>query len=295
MQITSPCITLSQRRDGPRLITQSTENRMAKITHHRVAKAARQTLPLALLSLTLASGAPTSIQAEMSIPTSKVSTKPAAPVSSPAPVAPRPSVKEQPAIADTLLKQAPGLTADALRLALKAAENAAAAGLVTRRELLTVIDYSLPSDKPRLFVFDLEQEKLLFHELVAHGVNSGGNLTTRFSNVENSRATSLGLFVTAGTYFGSNGYSLRLRGLDQGFNDQALARAIVMHGAPYVSESTIKSLGRLGRSWGCPAVPAKVSKKIIDQLKGGSPIFAYYPDPAWLKASKFLRGESARS
>ena len=268
---------------------------MAKTTHHRVAKAARQTLPLALLTLTLASGAPTSMQAEMSIPPSKVSTKPAAPVSPPARVLSRPSVKEQPAIADTLLKQAPGLTADALRLALKAAENAAQAGLVTRRELLTVIDYSLPSDKPRLFVFDLEQKKLLFHELVAHGVNSGGNRTTRFSNVENSRATSLGLFVTANTYFGSNGYSLRLRGLDQGFNDQALARAIVMHGAPYVSEATIKSLGRLGRSWGCPAVPAKVSKKIIDQLKGGSPIFAYYPDPEWLKSSRFLRGDSARS
>lgn len=262
---------------------------MAKFNHHRVVKAARQTLPLAALTLTLASGAPTSMQAEMSIPQPKVATRPA---SSPATVLPRPVVKQQsaaqPTLSDVLLEQAPGLTADALRLALKAADNAAKAGLVTRRELLTVIDYSLPSDKPRLFVFDLDQQKLIFHELVAHGVNSGGNLTTRFSNVENSRATSLGLFVTAGTYFGSNGYSLRLRGLDQGFNDQALARAIVMHGAPYVSEATIKSLGRLGRSWGCPAVPAKVSKKIIDQLKGGSAIFAYYPDPEWLGSSKFL-------
>jgi len=191
-------------------------------------------------------------------------------------------------IAQKLLQQAPGLTADALRLALRAAEKAASEGLITRSDLLTVIDYSLPSTQPRLFVFDLAHEKLLFRELVAHGVNSGDNLTTRFSNIENSRATSLGLFVTAGTYFGSNGYSLKLRGLERGFNDQALARAIVMHGAPYVSQATVQALGRLGRSWGCPALPARISKKIIDQVKGGSPIFAYYPDQNWLRSSRFL-------
>lgn len=196
----------------------------------------------------------------------------------------------RPDIAQTLLRQAPGLTADALRLALRAVDSAAREGLVTRRDLLTVIDYSLPSTQPRLFVFDLAQEKLLYRELVAHGVNSGDNLTTRFSNVLNSRATSIGLFVTAETYFGSNGYSLRLRGLDRGFNDRALVRAIVMHGAPYVSDATARTLGRLGRSWGCPALPAKVSKKIIDQVKGGSPIFAYYPDPDWLRESRFLKG-----
>jgi len=166
-------------------------------------------------------------------------------------------------------------------------------GLVARPELLTVIDYSLPSTQPRLFVFDVEQRVLLFRELVAHGKNSGENLTTRFSNKESSLATSLGLFVTAGTYMGGNGYSLRLNGLDRGFNDRAMSRAIVMHGAPYVSESMARKLGRLGRSWGCPAVSPKVAAKLIDTLKDGSPIFAYYPDPEWLRASRLLNAEGS--
>ncbi len=245
---------------------------MAKPIHQRAARAVRHALPLAAFILLLPSSAPPPLQAKSIEPPTTL------------------SQRHQPAdIAATLLGQAPGLTADALRLALKATENAAREGLVTRMDLLTVIDYSLPSTQPRLFVFDLAQKKLLYRELVAHGVNSGDNLTTRFSNQIDSRATSLGLFVTAGTYFGSNGYSLRLRGLEQGFNDQALVRAIVMHGAPYVNDSITKTMGRLGRSWGCPALPAKVSKKIIDHVKGGSPIFAYYPDPDWLRTSRFLK------
>lgn len=248
---------------------------MAKLIHHWPARAVRNVLPLAAVTLALTSSTPVTVQAR-SIET---------------PTTMRQEPRADPSdAAETLLRQAPGLTADALRLALKATEKATQEGLVTRRDLLTVIDYSLPSSQPRLFVFDLAARKLLYRELVAHGVNSGDNLTTRFSNQLNSRATSLGLFVTAGTYFGSNGYSLRLRGLDRGFNDQALVRAIVMHGAPYVSDAAVRSLGRLGRSWGCPALPAKVSKKIIDHVKGGSPIFAYYPDPEWLRASRFLKG-----
>ncbi len=189
---------------------------------------------------------------------------------------------------EILLRQAPGLHPEALELAFSAVESAAREGLVARRELLTVIDYSLPSTEPRLFVFDVEHRVLLFRELVAHGKNSGEDLTTRFSNQERSLATSLGLFVTEGTYMGGNGYSLRLNGLDRGFNDHAMSRAIVMHGAPYVSESMAKKVGRIGRSWGCPAVSPHVAKKLIDTLKGGSPIFAYYPDPEWLQTSRLL-------
>jgi hypothetical protein len=189
----------------------------------------------------------------------------------------------------SLLRQAPGLRSSVLRLALDATGCAAEKGLVKRRDLLTVIDYSLPSTQPRLFVFDLQARRLLFRELVAHGKNSGGNRPSFFSNSPGSLATSLGLFVTADTYFGSNGYSLRLRGLEEGVNDMAMDRAIVMHGASYVSRAAIRALGRLGRSWGCPAVRKEVARKMIDTLRGGTPVFAYYPEDSWLERSEFVR------
>jgi hypothetical protein len=192
------------------------------------------------------------------------------------------------AVMASLLRQAPGLRSEVLRMAMEAATKAAERGLIKRRELLTVIDYSLPSSEPRLFVFDLAAHKLLFRELVAHGKNSGGDRASFFSNASGSLATSLGLFVTADTYFGSNGYSLRLKGLEEGVNDMAWDRLIVMHGASYVSREAIRVLGRLGRSWGCPAVRPEVAKKIIDTVRGGSPIFAYYPEKSWLQSSHFF-------
>ncbi|MGH9457370.1 MAG: murein L,D-transpeptidase catalytic domain family protein [Thermoanaerobaculia bacterium] len=193
-------------------------------------------------------------------------------------------------LAATLAKQAPGLRPQVLRLALEASERAAERGLVRRDDLLTVIDYSIPSTQPRLWVFDLERERLLFREHVAHGKNSGGNRPTKFSNASGSLQTSLGLFVTKGTYVGSNGYSLRLDGLERGVNDKAMERAIVMHGAPYVDGTMAKRQGRLGRSWGCPAVRDEIARKLIDTIKGGSPIFAYYPERRWLASSAFLTG-----
>ena len=200
-----------------------------------------------------------------------------------------PAYAAQPApLLASLVKQAPGLRADVLKLAIDAADNAARQGLVKRPDLLTVIDYSLPSTQPRLFVFDLAARKLLFRELVAHGKNSGDNDTHFFSNSPGSLATSLGLFVTADTYNGSNGYSLRLKGLEEGVNDMAWDRAIVMHGAYYVSREAIKALGRLGRSWGCPAVRAEIAQKIINTIRGGSAVFAYYPDKHWLNSSAFI-------
>jgi len=192
-------------------------------------------------------------------------------------------------LAKQLLRQAPGLKAEVLRMALRATSCAAEQGLVKRKNLLTVIDYSLPSSQPRLFVFDLAAKKILFRELVAHGRNSGDNRASFFSNSPGSLATSLGLFVTDDTYVGSNGYSLRLKGLEEGVNDMAWERAIVMHGASYVSRAAVRALGRLGRSWGCPAVRKEVARKMIDTLRGGSPIFAYYPDQTWLDQSTFVR------
>lgn len=191
-----------------------------------------------------------------------------------------------------LLKQAPGLETKVLKLALEAADCAAARGLVPRHEILTVIDYSIPSTEPRLFTFNLKSKKLLFRELVAHGKNSGGNRPSYFSNESGSLATSLGLFVTGGTYIGGNGYSLRLKGLEEGVNDMAFDRAIVMHGAHYVGSHAIKALGRLGRSWGCPAVRQEIARKMIDTLRGGTPIFAYYPDQEWLSRSAFFSRRS---
>ncbi|HKS21246.1 MAG TPA: murein L,D-transpeptidase catalytic domain family protein [Thermoanaerobaculia bacterium] len=189
----------------------------------------------------------------------------------------------------SLLRQAPELRSEVLKMALDAAHNAAKRGLVQRQDLLTVIDYSLPSTQPRLFVFDLVSRKLLFRELVAHGKNSGGNVPSFFSNSSGSLASSIGLFVTADPYIGGNGYSLRLKGLEEGINDMAWDRAIVMHGASYVSQEAIKILGRLGRSWGCPAVRPEVAHKIIDTVRGGTAVFAYYPEKSWLATSAFIR------
>ncbi len=194
-----------------------------------------------------------------------------------------------PTLVSTLLRQAPGLHAEALRLALDSASSAAHRGLVRRSDLLTVIDYSIRSSQPRLFVFDLNKRKLLFRELCAHGKSSGGDVTNFFSNDPGSEASSLGLFVTEGTYVGHNGYSLRLRGLEEGINDMASERAIVLHGAYYVSREAIRVLGRLGRSWGCPAVRSEIAHRLINTIRGGSAIFAYHPQKTWLASSVFLR------
>jgi hypothetical protein len=188
-----------------------------------------------------------------------------------------------------LRAEAPTLNPTVLRQALQAAECAdqSAAG---EESLLTVIDYSLPSTERRLWVFDLNDSELLFHELVAHGVNTGENLATRFSNREGSRQSSLGLFRTDTTYYGRNGYSLRLHGLEKGINHNALERTIVMHGAWYVNEGFAQEHGRLGRSWGCPAVEKQVARPLIDTIKDGSLLFVYYPDERWQRSSGFLNG-----
>jgi hypothetical protein len=125
---------------------------------------------------------------------------------------------------------------------------------------------------------------------VAHGRNTGENMATQFSDAMNSHQSSLGLFVTADTYVGSNGYSLRLDGLEPGFNARARERAIVMHGARYVDAKLAASQGRLGRSWGCPALREAVARDVIDTIRGGGVIFSYYPNATWLKSSRFLNG-----
>jgi len=172
-------------------------------------------------------------------------------------------------------KRPSGLSQKALAAALDAVSCARTRGVSGNSDVLTVIDYSLPSTQPRLWVLDLARRKVLFHELVAHGAGSGDVYATHFSNVNDSRSTSLGLFLTADTYEGGNGYSLKLKGLDAGVNDLAEARHIVMHGAWYVSSEHAQQYGKLGRSWGCPALPLADAKLVIDTVKGGSFVFAY--------------------
>jgi hypothetical protein len=173
-------------------------------------------------------------------------------------------------------------------LALAAASCAVRSGDIENLATLTVIDYSRPSTDKRLWVFDVRARALRYEELVAHGSGSGGNMATSFSNEPDTHQSSLGLFKTENTYVGRNGYSLRLQGLDKGFNDRAYERAIVMHGAPYVSEDVARRQGRLGRSWGCPALRSGVAREVIDSLKGSGLIFAYYPDQRWLQSSAYL-------
>jgi hypothetical protein len=208
-----------------------------------------------------------------------------APVLAPtAPATPAPSASTP--LPAAFAQGAEGLSPKILRAALDAMSGARARGVSGRDDLLTVIDYSLPSSRPRLWVLDLAKGKVLFHELVAHGAGSGDLYATRFSNVNDSRQTSLGLFLTEGTYEGGNGYSLRLRGLEAGVNDLAGMRNIVMHGAWYVSAEHARQYGRLGRSWGCPALPLDKAHSVIDRVKGGSFVYAYSAaDAGWLHAS----------
>ena len=183
-----------------------------------------------------------------------------------------------------------GIAPDVLTLALHAVQCGVASGDLKAPPTLTVIDYSRPSVEPRLWVYDLKTGKLRFKELVAHGRNTGENMATRFSDGMNSHQSSLGLFVTSDTYVGNNGYSLRLEGLEPGVNARARERAIVMHGAPYVDATLAASQGRLGRSWGCPALREAVARDVINTIRGGGVIFSYYPDEHWLKTSRFLNG-----
>ena len=157
-----------------------------------------------------------------------------------------------------------------------------------KREVLTLIDFSKPSTQERLYVFDMKNKKMLFSSVVSHGKNSGNNYATSFSNEEGSHKSSLGFYLTASTYQGRNGYSLILDGLEKGINDRARQRAIVMHGAAYANPSVIRGGGRLGRSFGCPAVPEKLSRPIIDAIKGGSVMYIYAAKPDYLAQSTVL-------
>ncbi len=155
-------------------------------------------------------------------------------------------------------------------------------------QIISICDFSLSANVKRLWVINLESHKVLFHTLVAHGQGTGDEFAINFSNRDNSHQSSLGFYVTQETYSGDNGYSLKLNGMDRGYNDRAYDRAIVMHGAAYVCDSYIRSNQRLGRSWGCPAVPVAMAGPIINTIKDGTCLYIYYPSKSYLNSFVWL-------
>jgi len=186
-----------------------------------------------------------------------------------------------------------GLRFEVFEKAMTGYLNLEKSGKLSEKQLLTVVDFELPSTEKRLWVLDLEAKQVKFHTLVAHGHNSGENMATNFSNENESNMSSLGFYVTQGEYQGKHGRSLKLKGLDEGYNTNALNRSVVMHGAEYVSEEFIRQNGRLGRSLGCPALPMDQKDAIIAAVEGQTCLFLNGPDAQY--SSKFLNQDVAMS
>lgn len=205
------------------------------------------------------------------------------------------SFKQQESSEQQILKLYASLSAsvrpayDAFKNAMMGYMHLKSSNALHKPDVITIIDYSLSSVQKRLWVIDLKNMKVLWHTLVAHGKNSGENYARTFSNVSESLTSSLGFFVTGNIYNGRNGMSMIMNGIEKGINDNALARAIVMHGADYVSGSFIQKHGRLGRSWGCPSIPMELKEGIMNTIANGSCLFIYYPDNKYLSRSTVLR------
>jgi hypothetical protein len=181
-----------------------------------------------------------------------------------------------------------GLSKQAFNYAIKGFNFLLQQGKLTNDNIISIIDFTLPSSKKRLFVLDLNDFRVLYNTYVAHGVNSGREYANQFSNTPSSYKSSLGFYETLNTYIGEHGYSLKLDGLEKGINDNANSRAIIIHAADYVNESLIRAQGYIGRSWGCPALPEKLHKPIIDKIKNGTCLFIYSPESSYLRNSKII-------
>jgi hypothetical protein len=195
-------------------------------------------------------------------------------------------------IYDSLQLETAGLSKKAFDFALDGWEKLNKEGKLANHDTIGIIDFSQPSTQKRLYVLDMKNHSLLFNSLVAHGKNSGKKEAVSFSNKPSSYKSSPGFYVTGDTYNGSNGFSLRLNGIERGINDKALARGIVIHGADYVSDSFSAGRGYIGRSQGCPAVPLKEAKNIINTMKGGACLYIYTPDRRYLSHSEMLNIDS---
>jgi hypothetical protein len=167
--------------------------------------------------------------------------------------------------------------------------NLQAAGkLNASKQILSVVDFTKSSTQNRLWIIDMKSKKVIYNTYVAHGQGSGLDMATNFSNQDGTHASSLGFYVTSETYMGAHGNSLRLNGMDKGFNDAALSRGIVVHAADYVSKGNIAGQGRLGRSWGCPSVAPELSQPIINTIKGGTCLFIYHSTPQYHKTAYWM-------
>ncbi len=183
-----------------------------------------------------------------------------------------------------------GLSKQAFEYAWQGFQKLSEKNKLRRNKYLTICDFSQPSSKKRLYIIDIEKEQLITNTYVAHGKNSGGEYATKFSNTPESLQSSLGFYVTSNTYIGKHGLSLRINGVDPGYNDKAMERTIVIHGAEYVDPARAKAGVFMGRSWGCPAVPKNESTTIINTIKEGSCFFIYHTNKDYLQGSKILNG-----
>ncbi|HZI52188.1 MAG TPA: murein L,D-transpeptidase catalytic domain family protein [Chitinophagaceae bacterium] len=193
-------------------------------------------------------------------------------------------------IYDSLQLDLAGLSRQAFDFALDGWEKLNKEGKLANQAVIAIVDFSQPSTSKRLYVLDMKNYSLLFNTLVAHGRNSGKQRAVHFSNKFSSYKSSPGFYITGNVYNGSNGYSLRLDGIENGINDKALKRGIVIHGANYVHESFSARQGYIGRSQGCRAVPLKDAKNIIDTIKHGACLYIYTPDPRYLSRSEIVKG-----
>ncbi len=194
---------------------------------------------------------------------------------------------------DSLQLGAKGLSKDAYSYALVGYNKLLETGKLKNNEILTIIDFSLPSTAKRLFVIDMKLGTILFNTLVSHGRNSGTDMANAFSNDMNSFKSSLGFYLTSETYMGKHGLSMRLEGEEKGINDNAINRGIVMHSAEYVNEDLIRSQGYIGRSQGCPAVPPALHKAIIEKIKNGSCLLMYSPVKYYTAKSTFVENNKS--
>ena len=183
-----------------------------------------------------------------------------------------------------------GLDLKAFEYAWRGYHNLVQKGLLRKRSLLSICDFSQSSRNKRMYVIDVQHKRLLYRTYVAHGQNSGDEFASTFSNQPDSYKSSLGFYITENTYVGRNGLSLRLDGVDSGYNDMALKRNIVLHGASYAGEKYMQDYGNLGTSLGCPALPAEVSGRIIRAVKDGSCFFIYHPTQQYLDNSSVIHG-----
>jgi len=182
-----------------------------------------------------------------------------------------------------------GLSQDAMLMAIKGQQVLAQRGVLNKDNVVAICDFSQSSKAKRLYIIDTKNYRVLMYTYVAHGRNSGLNYAENFSNRPESLQSSLGFYVTKSTYFGKHGLSLKLSGQENGFNDKAESRAVVIHGADYIGDNRLQS-PYMGRSFGCPAVPQELSAKVIDLLKDGTCLFIYSPNQAYLHGSKILNG-----